>query len=434
MDTSKFAEVLMKSDLFGPLPIDLLSKLASQSETISFAAGTEVISKGEDGDFLLIIAQGSVKVHDEGQVVAEFKQGDMVGELALLDRGPRTMTVTTLSDTDFLQIHRDTFYLLLKDRPDVLEKMIGILTQRLQNQNYRLVNSLRRREEELTQIVQERTQDLHERNKELKEALDQLGTTQQQLMLSEKMASLVQLSTGVAHEIQNPLNFVINFSAVAKDLIGEVRSEKDPIERERLLADLEVNIAKIHQHGIRVDATIKSMLLQGRTGTGEMQLTDVFDQISGMFRLAYKGFQIIQPNFNCRLNFVKDESLPKFNIVPQEFNRVILNLCNNAFYSMASKKTAMEKTGYKNYEPELSIKIDLQGSFVHIHIKDNGEGIPLNIQDKIFNPFFTTKPLGSGTGLGLSLSYDIITKIHQGRVSVVSAEGKGSEFIISIPV
>jgi len=315
-----------------------------------------------------------------------------------------------------------------------VEKMIGLLTQRLRNQNFKLVESLLHREEELSALVRERTKDLHDRNLELKEALDKLKSAQQQLIMSEKMASLVQFTAGIAHEIQNPLNFVINFSSLTLELMDELVTAQDPEERERLMEELTLNIKKIQQHGVRADATIKSMLLHSRTGSGEKQLADVSEQLAEMMRLSYQGFRTIQPTFHGRLEFKKDETLPAVFLILQEFNRVLVNIFNNAFYSMHQKKTNLEKSGQFDYEPLLFIEIRLQDGYINIHIKDNGEGIPSDIREKVFNPFFTTKPPGIGTGLGLSLSYDIITKAHNGKLAVTSKVNEGSEFIISIPV
>lgn len=431
---NKVIDILQKTDLFAPLSADLIERMVEESETANYPTGSVIIKKGDDGDCLYIITKGSVKIHDDEQIVAEIKSGDIVGELALLDKGPRSMTVTTQEDTDFLLINRESFFRLLKDRPDMVEKMIGLLTQRLRNQNFKLVESLLHREEELSALVRERTKDLHDRNLELKEALDKLKSAQQQLIMSEKMASLVQLTAGIAHEIQNPLNFVINFSSLTLELMDELVSVKDPEERGRLMEELTLNIKKIQQHGIRADATIKSMLLHSRTGSGEKQLADVSDQIAEIMRLSYQGFRTIQPTFHGRLEFKKDETLPSVFLILQEFNRVLLNIFNNAFYSMHQKKMNLEKSGQFDYEPVLSIDTRLQDGYIDIHIKDNGEGIPSDIREKVFNPFFTTKPPGIGTGLGLSLSYDIITKAHNGKLSVTSKVNEGSEFVISIPV
>ena len=431
---NKVIDILQKTDLFAPLSADLIERMVEESETANYPTGSVIIKKGDDGDCLYIITKGSVKIHDDEQIVAEIKSGDIVGELALLDKGPRSMTVTTQEDTDFLLINRESFFRLLKDRPDMVEKMIGLLTQRLRNQNFKLVESLLHREEELSALVRERTKDLHDRNLELKEALDKLKSAQQQLIMSEKMASLVQLTAGIAHEIQNPLNFVINFSSLTLELMDELVAAQDPAERGRLMEELTLNIKKIQQHGIRADATIKSMLLHSRTGSGEKQLADVSDQIAEIMRLSYQGFRTIQPTFHGRLEFKKDETLPSVFLILQEFNRVLLNIFNNAFYSMHQKKMNLEKSGQFDYEPVLSIDTRLQDGYIDIHIKDNGEGIPSDIREKVFNPFFTTKPPGIGTGLGLSLSYDIITKAHNGKLSVTSKVNEGSEFVISIPV
>jgi signal transduction histidine kinase len=434
MSTDKTIQLFRKNELFSELPDDLLEVIARRSIHSRIPKGQLLIKKGAEGDCMYLISRGSVKVHDDQQVVAEFQSGEVVGELALLDKGPRSMNVTTLEDSEFLMIDRESFYLLLKDRPDIFENLIGLLAQRLRNQNLRLVESLLLREEELKGLVEERTRDLHERNTQLRETLDKLRTAQQQLIMSEKMASLVQLTAGIAHEIQNPLNFIINFSALAEDLLAEIRANKDVVEREGLLDDLQLNISKIRQHGQRADATIKSMLLHSRTGSGEKQLSDISDMVAEILRLSYQGFRTGQPSFHCRLEFRKDDSLPKVPVIQQDFNRVLLNLFNNAYYSMNLQKESSDKQEVFDYEPVLQVFTEFKDGMIDVHIRDNGEGIPADIRDKIFNPFFTTKPTGIGTGLGLSLSYDIITKAHNGRFAVQSKTGEGTEFVISIPV
>jgi signal transduction histidine kinase len=434
ISNDELIRLLRKTELFALLPDDILTKISKQSTLMTVPAGELIIRKGGEGDNMFLVTRGSVKVHDDLQVVAEFKSGEVVGELALLDKGPRSMNVTTLEECDFLQVNREAFFRLLKDRPDIVEKIIGILTQRLRNQNLRLVESLIRREEELTGLVEERTRDLNIRNRELRETLDQLQSAQQQLVMAEKMASLVQLTAGIAHEIQNPLNFIINFSALAQDLLTEIRSTTDKSEQKKLMEDLSMNLAKILQHGHRADATIKSMLLHSRTGSSEKQLSDVSDMIAEIMRLTYHGFRNSQPAFHCRLDFRKDDSLPRVPLMQQDFNRVLINLFNNAFYSMNLRRTSSDKDGIFDYEPVLTIHTGLRNGMIDIHIRDNGEGIPVDIREKIFNPFFTTKPTGVGTGLGLSLSYDIVTKGHGGRLTMHSETGEFTEFVISIPL
>jgi signal transduction histidine kinase len=263
----------------------------------------------------------------------------------------------------------------------------------------------------------------------IEKAYDNLKATQQQLIQSEKMASLGELTAGIAHEIQNPLNFVNNFSEVNKELIAEMREEitKGNYNEVNVLAkDVADNEEKINHHGKRADAIVKGMLQHSRTSSGTKELTDINALCDEYLRLAYHGLRAKEKSFNANMKTDFDESIGNINIIPQDIGRVVLNLINNAFYAVDEKK----KSGNENYEPTVSVSTKKAGNKVLISVKDNGNGISQKVLDKIFQPFFTTKPTGQGTGLGLSLSYDIVTKGHGGELKVETKEGKGSEFII----
>ncbi len=267
------------------------------------------------------------------------------------------------------------------------------------------------------------------------EALTELKSTQQQLIQSEKMASLGELTAGIAHEIQNPLNFVNNFSEINKELIGELVEEVDKGNTEEVKAianDIKENSEKINHHGRRADAIVKGMLQHSRSSSGVKEPTDINDLCDEYLRLSYHGLRAKDKSFNATMKTDFDESIGKINIIPQEIGRVILNLLTNAFYAVGEKKTLRQAQGDTSYEPTVSISTQKINDKVAIKITDNGNGIPQNIADKIFQPFFTTKPTGQGTGLGLSLSYDII-KAHGGDMRVESKESEGSTFIIQLP-
>ncbi|MEO5572540.1 MAG: tetratricopeptide repeat protein [Bacteroidia bacterium] len=269
-------------------------------------------------------------------------------------------------------------------------------------------------------------------NNELSGALHNLRTTQTQLIQQEKMASLGQLTAGIAHEIQNPLNFVNNFSEVSNELADELVQNISEDERKEIVSALKKNLEKINHHGKRADSIVKNMLEHSRAGTGEKQLTDINQLCEEFLQLSYHGMRANYPDFNCTFEKVIDPSFPKLNIVSQDISRVILNLFNNAFYAVREK--AGEQIAVdENYNPNVTFVISSVNNIISIRIKDNGKGIPKKIRTKIFEPFFTTKPTGKGTGLGLSLSYDII-KAHGGNIRVEGEEGKGAEFIISLPV
>ncbi len=263
-------------------------------------------------------------------------------------------------------------------------------------------------------------------------ALRELEATQSQLIQSEKMASLGELTAGIAHEIQNPLNFVNNFSDVNKELAEELEqeAEKGNLKEVQLLArDIKDNEIKINHHGKRADAIVKNMLQHSRAAAGVKEPTNINALADEYLRLAYHGLRAKDKLFNTDLQINLDNSLGLVSIIPQDIGRVFLNLFNNAFYAVHKKST----TGSEYYKPVVSLRTERKGSEVVITVTDNGDGIPEEIKDKIFQPFFTTKPTGEGTGLGLSLSYDII-KAHGGKLMVKSEVGKGSEFSISLPL
>jgi signal transduction histidine kinase len=277
----------------------------------------------------------------------------------------------------------------------------------------------------------------------LNETLGQLKDTQKQLIQSEKMASLGELTAGIAHEIQNPLNFVNNFSEVNKEMLEELKAErlKPTAERDEqlegeLINDVINNQEKINHHGRRADAIVKGMLQHSRSSTGVKEPTDINALADEYLRLAYHGLKAKEKSFNADFKIDFDNSIGKINIVPQDIGRVILNLINNAFYAVDERKKITKDslpTGQAGYEPTVFLSSKKSGDKVILTVKDNGNGIPQNIVDKIFQPFFTTKPTGQGTGLGLSLSYDII-KAHGGEIKAETKEGEGTEFIIHLPV
>jgi len=269
------------------------------------------------------------------------------------------------------------------------------------------------------------------RTGELNQSLNDLKATQQQLIQSEKMASLGELTAGIAHEIQNPLNFVNNFSEVNEELIKELKNEAviGNLEEVKAIAnDIEFNSEKISHHGKRADAIVKGMLQHSRTSSGQKEPTDINALADEYLRLAYHGLKAKEKSFNATMKTDLDETIGKLTIVPQEIGRVILNLITNAFYAVSEKK----KRAGDDYEPTITVITKKMNDTIEVIVKDNGNGIPAKILDKIFQPFFTTKPTGQGTGLGLSLSYDIV-KAHGGELKVETKEGEGTVFVILLP-
>jgi signal transduction histidine kinase len=269
--------------------------------------------------------------------------------------------------------------------------------------------------------------------KEIEKAYNELKTTQAQLIQSEKMASLGELTAGIAHEIQNPLNFVNNFAEVNSELIAEMKEEiaKGNLEEVKSIAEnIDENEKKIIFHGKRADGIVKGMLQHSRSSNGVKEPTDINVLADEYLRLAYHGLRAKDKSFNATMKTDFDSSIEKINVLPQDIGRVILNLITNAFYAVTEKKKNLSVSGISNFEPTVTVSTRDLGDKVEIRVKDNGNGIPERAIDKIFQPFFTTKPAGAGTGLGLSMSYDIITKSHNGEIKVDTREGEGTEFIV----
>ena len=265
----------------------------------------------------------------------------------------------------------------------------------------------------------------------IENAYKELKATQSQLIQSEKMASLGELTAGIAHEIQNPLNFVNNFSEVNAELIEEMKEEinKGNLKEVKTIADnISENEKKISHHGKRADAIVKGMLQHSQTSTGKKEPADINVLADEYLRLAYHGLRAKDKSFNATMKTDYDESIGKINIIPQDIGRVLLNLYGNAFYAVTEKKKQQED----HYDPTVTVSTKKIADKIFISIKDNGSGIPQKVIEKIFHPFFTTKPTGQGTGLGLSLSYDII-QAHGGELKVYTEDGEGAEFVIVIP-
>jgi signal transduction histidine kinase len=268
--------------------------------------------------------------------------------------------------------------------------------------------------------------------KEIETAYHQLKETQAQLIQSEKMASLGELTAGIAHEIQNPLNFVNNFSDVNSELVDELKAELTTGNTQsaiQIADSIKDNEQKIKHHGKRADSIVKGMLQHSRTSTGQKEPTDINALADEYFRLGYHGFRAKDKSFIATLKTDFDQNIGPINIVPQDIGRVLLNLYNNAFYAMSEKK----KHALDGYEPTVKVTTKKLNGKVVISVKDNGDGIPQKVIDKIFQPFFTTKPSGQGTGLGLSMSYDI-TKAHGGQLAVHTKEGEYAEFLVELPI
>jgi len=286
----------------------------------------------------------------------------------------------------------------------------------------------------------EQAEQVKEAYSQLQLAHEELKNAQVRLIHSEKMASLGELTAGIAHEIQNPLNFVNNFSELNNELMDEMDEElvKGDINEAREIGkDIKQNLGKINHHGKRAESIVKGMLLHSRGSSGQKESTDINALCDEYLRLSYHGFRAKDKSFNAEFKFEADESLPKIEVVPQDIGRVLLNLINNAFYACSerSRSTVNEKVRQteNSYNPLVVVKTKQMEDNILVSVADNGNGIPQNIKNKIFQPFFTTKPTGQGTGLGLSMSYDIV-KAHGGELKVETKEGEGTEFILTLDI
>jgi two-component system NtrC family sensor kinase len=281
-------------------------------------------------------------------------------------------------------------------------------------------------------------EEVQARTRELTASLHDLRAAQDRLVQTEKLASLGQLTAGIAHEIKNPLNFVNNFAALSAELTDELKDVLEPAtlaakireEVDELTGLLKDNLQKVVQHGKRADSIVKNMLLHSREGSGEHRPADINALVDESLNLAYHGARAEKPNFNVTLQRDFDPAAGMIELFPQEITRVFLNLVSNGFYAVAKRR---HEDGATDYDPVLSATTRNLGDSVEIRIRDNGTGIPPEVKDKMFNPFFTTKPAGEGTGLGLSMSHDIIVKQHGGTIEVDTAPGQFTEFRIVLP-
>jgi len=427
---NEIAGLLKDVDLFQNTSETVLQSLASHLGKHTYKAGELIIRKGEEGNSIFIIGSGSIKVHDGDQVVAVMNKGNFFGEISLLDAAPRSMSVSAVELSELYSISRDDFYKVFKDQPEVTQRIVSTLTRRLRNQNESIIRQLRMREEELSALVEERTMELKQKNTELEDTLDNLKSTQEQLIQQEKLASLGQLTSGIAHELQNPLNFVTNFSSLSVELVDEILATTEEEERKEIADTIRQNLEKINHHSKRAGGIVKGMLEHTRSGKGEKARTQINQLCDRIADLALQTMKANTPGFECRLEKRLDKNLPEVIVIPQELSRALLNILGNAFYAVKeSHDPTVEIATFRVDDPTAAAKPKIE-----IMIRDNGSGIPEAIKPKIFDPFFTTKPTGFGsTGLGLSISFDIV-KAHGGELRFESTEGSGSIFRILLPV
>ncbi|MFB0909658.1 MAG: ATP-binding protein [Flavobacterium sp.] len=347
-------------------------------------------------------------------------------------------SLIVLESIGFIQIDIITFIpFAFMVNPVILAVYLGYsfvkISQELRPNLERVQKLSKEKESILSSQNETLEKQVQERTASLKQSIEDLKSTQSKLIQSEKMALLGELTAGIAHEIQNPLNFVNNFSEVSMELIDEMEEEMIKGEKKEALSiakDIKQNLEKINYHGKRADGIVKGMLKQSRVGNNVKEPTNINVIADEYLRLAYHGLRAKDKSFNAELLTSFEESLPKINVIPQDIGRVLLNLFTNAFYATHHK----QKMAPKDYKPLITVTTVLKGKVIEIVVKDNGMGIPENIKDKIMEPFFTTKPAGEGTGLGLSISYDIIVNAHGGTIAIDSKEKEYTIFTICLPL
>jgi len=444
---------------------DLAAQYCRESLAIRQASGDK---KGE-AEILLFIAEmqraNEKGEHKDGQLEGLFRALEIAGEIKAIDLVAKlhwslyeSYKLTGNYPEALLQLEKHSQLEKELHKDTINKKVQNLEVSYKAEESKKEAEIFRLRNTELAGLYEEikkQKEETEEQKKNLEKTLEELRATQAQLIQSEKMASLGELTAGIAHEIQNPLNFVNNFSEVNKELIEELKGIRHKAEGERnfqledeLLDDIAQNEDKINHHGKRADAIVKGMLQHSRSSSGVKELTNINALCDEYVRLAYHGLRAKDKSFNAKLETDFDPSVGMINVVTQDIGRVILNLITNAFYVVNERQKAengkLNAEGNK-YEPTVTIAtasiqppLELAptgrgGRSIQIKVSDNGGGIPQKILDKIFQPFFTTKPTGQGTGLGLSLSYDIV-KAHGGEIRVETKEGEGTEFIIQLPL
>ena len=421
--------VLKKVEIFKNLPDQIIEELGRKMVISGINAETNIIVQGEKGSSMYVIFSGEVKVHDKEFTIATLNVGSFFGEFSLLDDEPRSLSVSTVTPSTIGNIRQADFYSILNKHPDITKDIIKVMLKRLRNQNQQIINQLREKQKELEELVFIRTNDLRLKNEDLEITLNELKRTQEQLVQQAKLASLGQITAGIAHEIQNPLNFINNFSSISKELADEISSAVNNEEQLEIISDLKINLSKIEEHGKRADRIVKGMLMHSKSSKGEKQITDIQSLCEQSLNLAYNSISANFPHLNCKIKKKIADDIPQLKVIPHDLSRVIINIFNNAFYALNQRI----KTETGSFMPVVDVEIKKNNGFIYISVRDNGTGIPDSDKDKIFQPFFTTKPPGQGTGLGLSTGYEIV-KAHGGEIKFDSKQNEFTEVTIRLPL
>ena len=421
---------LVRSPFFEDLPRNVVEALCKKLEIVEFERQYEVINKGDDGNSMYIILAGRVKVHDQDLTLTELSAGSVFGEMALIDNSKRSMSVTTVEVCQFGVLSREGFFDVMKNFPDIFKYLVSTLSGRLRNQNEVLLNQYRERENELKELVRGRTEELEKRNNELSDALEELRHSQVMIVRQAKLASLGELISDIAHEIQNPLNFVTNFSELSIELIDELRNAKEHSHDENILNDLAQISQKINHHGKRAEAILKNMLKHHRNERRHMEFAELNSICEDAIKVAVYSVKTRILDFKFELEKDFDKSIPPIELVKHDIFRLVVNLLDNSLYSTHQRLgVSMEKN--RAFLPKIKIETSYRNSKINLTVTDNGMGVEHEIKEKVFQPFFSTKPAGEGTGLGLSLSFDIVTA-HGGKIDLHSDKDQ-TVFHIELP-
>ena len=421
--------VLKQVEIFKNIPLEVVQELGRKMLISKLEADEGIIKQGDKGSSMYVILKGQVKVHDNEYSIANLPEGSFFGEFSLLDDEPRSLSVTTMAPSIIGNILQVDFYAIINKYPEITRDIIKVMLKRLRNQNQQIIGQLRQKQMELEQLVKERTSDLRKKNIDLERTLTELKRTQEQLVQQEKLASLGQITAGIAHEIQNPLNFINNFSSLSKELADEINVAKDNEEQLDIISDLKFNLSRIEDHGKRADSIVKAMLLHSQSTKGEKQPTDLCALCDQSLNLAFNSLDGMMKQLTFQVTKNYAENIPQVKVIPQELSRVLINLINNAYYSINEKM----KNADASFSPSLVLDVSFKEGSVWIKIRDNGTGIPETNKKRIFQPFFTTKPTGQGTGLGLSSGNEIV-KLHGGEFKFDSKENEFAEFSIRLPL
>jgi signal transduction histidine kinase len=431
--TETFYETLKGVKIFYHIPLEIIKQLAQKIVVRNYLANEPVFKKGDEGDCIYIILDGKVKLHEQEMIIAEMTSTDFFGEFSLLDNEPRSLSVTCTTATKLASLNRSDFYLVLKEHPESIKNIIEALIRRIREQNNKIFTYLKNLEKELEEEVSKKTADLRANNDELSFTIEKLKQTQQQLIIQEILASMGQLTAGIAHTLKNPLNFVNNFSQVSLDLISEVNKSNDETEKKELLNDLRINIEKINAHGKRANSIVENMLQHSTRRSGEKHLVNINELAEEIILIAFHNYRTNNPGFACEIKKLYAAELPQIAVSTKEISRVLLNMLNNAFYAAEEKKKEALKANNLVHESLIIVKTSFDNNHIIISVKDNGNGVADEIKERIFEPFFTTKPIEQGNGLGLSMSNEIV-KMYGGEIKLQNSNKNGAEFTVSLPV